>query len=65
MPFTSDTARIAGRAGGLTTRKRADQEPGYYSRIGKKGGDALVSRYGQEHFSRIGSLPRPARRKMK
>lgn len=65
MPFTSETARIAGKLGGLKTRQKAESEPGYYARIGRKGGEALATRYGQEHFSRIGSLPRPARRKVK
>ena len=63
MPFTKETASRYGKLGGLETRRRIESDPTYYSRIGKRGGEKLRETNGREHFSKIGSLPRPGRRK--
>jgi general stress protein YciG len=56
-PEHKEFLRDIGRKGGLETKRRkAIEEPEYYSRIGKKAGDKVKSELGSAHFSRIGSM---------
>lgn len=50
--FTSETAREAGRKGGLAHSAHATRDD--YSEYGRKGGETTKRRHGTEHYSRIG-----------
>jgi general stress protein YciG len=56
MPFTkgSEFAKLAGRVGGNQTKKRLDEDPTYFSRIGTQGGKTMNKKYGKEFYRVIG-----------
>lgn len=57
MALTSEQAERIGRMGGLATKKKMlAKDPDYYSRIGEKGGDAMLQKHGRDHFIRMGSM---------
>jgi hypothetical protein len=46
-----------GRRGGLKTKARMlAKDPNYFERIGLLGGEALIAKYGRDHFSQIAKL---------
>ncbi len=49
MAFTSESARIAGKKGGLKTKERLKDDPDYYRRTGYDGGMAMKKKYGHKY----------------
>lgn len=59
-----ELAREAGRLGGEALKKKMEGSD-YYSIIGKKGGDKILSRYGTDFFKQIGKKGGQSRGKAK
>ena len=59
MPFKKDTelTRTAGQRGGLKTKKRLADDPDYFRRIGKIGGEIMRKR-GPEYYRAIAKMQR-------
>lgn len=55
-PEHREFMRSIGVRGGQNTKKRLAEDPDYYSRNGRAGGEAMKVKYGREHFVKMAAM---------